>query len=236
MKLVEAKDEAEGLVDEIRKRIKALTDSTKLKKTLHAQLEMAESLMKRNDTEGALDHLRDLQEKIERAEESIEAEPVAYGLLFVEIAYLVVLLFLAYATYRWPGYSLWAGFVTPHTQAAWFGALGGVAVALYGLYTHVQQRDFDRGYALWYICKPMIGGIFGWFAFLIYYVGIISVQGLDTQSPSFRPELPFIISFLAGFSERFVLRLIDRLMSVLLTPAEEKGQKKGEKKEAKPKG
>ena len=83
---------------------------------------------------------------------------------------------------------------------------------------------------LWYICKPLVGGIFGWFAFLIYYVGIISVQGIDMTRPDFKPELPFIIAFLAGFSERFTIKLIDRLMSVLLTIPEE-GEKKGAGKE-----
>jgi hypothetical protein len=70
---------------------------------------------------------------------------------------------------------------------------------------------------LWYLCKPIIGGIFGWFVFLIYYVGLISVQ-TDLKLHQVRtPELPLIIAFLAGFSERFTIRIIDRLMQVLTT-------------------
>lgn len=32
-----------------------------------------------------------------------------------------------------------------------------------------------------------------------------------------RPEMAFLIAFLAGFSERFTIKMIDKLMSVLTT-------------------
>ncbi|MGE5239042.1 MAG: hypothetical protein ACM3ON_09590 [Chloroflexota bacterium] len=227
MKQSEERAEADVLIEGIKKRIKALPDTNQIKKKMHAHLASAEELLARADTDAALESLRELQEKIGRTEESIEAEPIAWRLLALEVGYLVALLALAYFTYRRPDIALWANMVTVHTQAAWFGALGGTTIALYGLYTHVQKRDFDRGYALWYVCKPILGAIFGWFAFLIYYVGIISVQPLDTASVAV--ELPFLIAFLAGFSERFVLRLIDRLMSVLLAPGAEKEEEQKEK-------
>jgi hypothetical protein len=102
-----------------------------------------------------------------------------------------------------------------HLQTVWFGALGGVTIAIYGIYEHIQLRDFDPKYELWYICKPLIGGIFGWFVYLIYFIGLVSVQGIDIKIKT--PELPYVIAFLAGFSERFTLKMIDKLMGVLTT-------------------
>jgi H+/Cl- antiporter ClcA len=117
-----------------------------------------------------------------------------------------------------------------HLQTAWFGALGGVTIAIYGIYEHIQKRDFDPKYELWYFCKPIIGGIFGWFVWLIFLVGLISVQGIG-ETELKHPELPFVIAFLAGFSERFTLKMIDKLMNVL-TSFEEKPAEDTSKKEA----
>ncbi len=83
--------------------------------------------------------------------------PIAWMLFVLQLTYLLVLLSLAYFTFKWPGYGLWAGLVTLHTKTAWFGALGGIAVGLYGLYTHIQARDFEAqpiDFAA-YISKPI---------------------------------------------------------------------------------
>ena len=57
------------------------------------------------------------------------------------------------------------------TQTAWFGALGGVSIGIYGIYDHIRKRDFDPKYIMWYLCKPVIGAIFGWFAYLVISSG-----------------------------------------------------------------
>lgn len=156
--------------------------------------------------------------QVQQAEASLAAEPLAYKLLVLEVVYLLLLLGAGYVTHEWPSYWLWAKFLSLHSGTAWFGALGGVAVGLYGLYSHIQIRDFDPKYMLWYICKPIVGGIFGWFIFLIYYVGLLAVQtGRTEQSGSPNPWLFYIIAFLAGFSERFTIKIIDRIMQVLTT-------------------
>ncbi len=151
---------------------------------------------------------------LERVEASLRAEPLAWKLLWVELGYLLLLLFVGFLTHKWPTYWLWAGLITVHAAAAWFGALGGVAVGLYGLYSHIQARDFDPRYQLWYICKPIMGAIFGWFVFLVYFVGFIAVQGATDLS---KPQVAYVVAFLAGFSERFTIKIIDRLMQVLTT-------------------
>lgn len=227
----EFKEKANELFKEIEEKIKPLKESEAYRKGIMILIEEAKSLFKENKITESRDKYVEAMEKIRKSEISIDAEPLAWRLLKIEFAWLFLLLLLGYITYRWPNFALWKGIVNLHTQTAWFGSLGGITAALYGIYNHIQLRDFDPKFKFWYICKPIIGGIFGWFVYLIYFIGLISVQG--TQGAEVKtPELPFVIAFLAGFSERFTIKIIDRLMSVLMTweektPAEKPGQEKG---------
>jgi hypothetical protein len=110
---------------------------------------------------------------------------------------------------------LWADLVGNSAKAAWFGALGGVTIGIYGIYTHISAKDFDRSFRLWYLCKPVMGAIFGWFVYLVYVVGVISAEAGSQKTEIDKPQLAFLIAFLAGFSERFTIKTIDRFMTVL---------------------
>ncbi len=150
------------------------------------------------------------------AEASSKAEPLAWQLLGIEILYLVLILALGFAVRRYPSFWLWNDLVGNGAKAAWFGALGGVTIGVYGLYTHVSAKNFDATFRLWYLCKPVMGAIFGWFVFVVYYVGVVSAQGSGAGPTAIHnPELAFLIAFLAGFSERFTIKTIDRFMTVL---------------------
>ncbi len=183
--------------------------------SLHAQGKDVEAYEKYSEAFG----------KIEAAEISVASEPLARKLLRIEFLFLFVLLFIAYATHRWPLFGLWSSMIKQDTETAWFGALGGTTIAIFGIYDHVRKRDFDPKFYLWYLCKPVIGAIFGWFAYLLFYLGLVSATGYGNISP--KPELPFAIAFLAGFSERFTIQLIDKVMGVLLgTPDNKTPEKK----------
>jgi hypothetical protein len=161
---------------------------------------------------------------IEMAGIRISSEPLARRLLRIECLYLFLFLLLAYATHKWPTFGLWDGLIKQDTETAWFGALGGVTIAIYGIYDHIRKRDFDPKFFLWYLCKPIIGGIYGRFAYLVFYLGLTSATGLSNVSP--KPQLPFAIAFLAGFSERFTIQ-INKVMGVLLcTPDSKPSEKK----------
>jgi len=175
-------------------------------------------LLQTGKKEEAKKRFVETETKILKAEASNKAEPTARRLLGIELAYLAGVLLLGFLVHKMPNFWLWAGMVTLGAKTAWFGALGGVAVALYGIYSHVQVRDFDSKYALWYLCKPIMGAIFGWFVYLVYYVGLVSVQGVTVDVKT--PAVPYAIAFLAGFSERFTVRIIDKLMEVLATSNE----------------
>ena len=209
------KAKPEELLEETKKEAESIKDALLIKQ-INELIEEARTLLKANKADEAQLKWEQAGKRIEEVRTSIGHEPLARRLFKVEIAYLIGLLLIAYLTYQFPHFFLWDGLINLHTQTAWAGAFGGVTIALYGLYTHTQVRDFDPQYKLWYYSKPIIGGIFGWFVFLIYYVGLISVQDVKLQQVR-TPELPIVIAFLAGFSERFTIRIIDRLMQVLTT-------------------
>lgn len=165
---------------------------------------------------------------VDRALASDKNFSLAWRLLVVEGFYLLVVIALGYLVERYPDYSLWKNLVGYNARAAWFGALGGITIGVYGIYTHISAKDFDPSFKLWYICKPVMGAIFGWFVFLVYYVGVITAvpnqgdKALDFQ----KPQLAYVIAFLAGFSERFTIKTIDRFMTVL-TGGDDKNKNKG---------
>jgi hypothetical protein len=151
---------------------------------------------------------------VEQAVASNRAEPLAWKLFWLELIYLIVLMLIGYLTYQRPSYWLWSKFVTVQAGTAWFGALGGVTIGLFGLYTHIQARNFDPKYLLWYISKPVMGAIFGWFVCMVFFVGLLAIQN---NSNTANPSLLYVIAFLAGFSERFTIKIVDRIMQLLTT-------------------
>jgi len=204
-------------LEQLEARVKALTNNRGSYTGIEKEIEDAKTLV----ASGKLDDAKAIYTKaaaaLDNAEASLRAEPLAWQLFWVELGYLILILLLGYLTKRYPDYQLWAGMIGLNARAAWFGALGGVSIGLYGIYSHIAAKDFDPDFELWYICKPIVGAIFGWFVFLVYYVGLVSVQGTSSTVKVTSPEVPYAIAFLAGFSERFTIKIIDRLMTVLTT-------------------
>ena len=176
------------------------------------QIHQAQELVKANKVADAQAIYVKAAAATDRAEASLRSEPTAWRLLALETAYLMLILALGYLVKRYPDNWAWAGLVGLSAKAAWFGALGGVTIGIYGIYSHIAAKDFDASFRLWYICKPIVGAIFGWFVVLVYYVGLVSAQG---QADVKTPQVTYAIAFLAGFSERFTIKTIDRLMTVL---------------------
>ncbi|MGA9653231.1 MAG: hypothetical protein WBP56_19075 [Polyangia bacterium] len=181
--------------------------------SLKADLSEIATAMGQKQNDIAFAKYNDLLQKLDKAEMSAQSGRLSWILLSVQVVYLAALVVVGYLVHKNPNYSFWSGFVTLSIKTVWFGALGGVTIAIFGIYNHVQKRDFDPGYTLWYVCKPIIGGIFGWFVYLVYFLGFVAIQSGDIKNP----QAAYLISFLAGFSERFTIVMVDKLMSVLTT-------------------
>ena len=229
----EYKSKAAELFEKLKERAEHLREPGAIVSDIYTLIDDSESLLNSGQIAESKKKYEEARGKIETMEISHKAEPLAWKLFGVEIGYLVFLLLLAYLMFKWPTFSLWDGLqydpLAMHLKTVWFGMLGGITIAIYGIYEHIRLRDFDPEYKLWYICKPLTGGIFGWFVYMIYFIGLVSVQGSQVKITT--PELPYIIAFLAGFSERFTLKMIDKLMNVLLS-WEEKSPGSATKKEA----
>ena len=209
---------APELLEKLEARAKTLIDTEAALATFADAIKQIRTLLSQDDKEAdAAELYLKTKATLDRADMSIRSEPLIYRLFALELGYLALILLIGYLAYKWPGPSfwMWSGLVNIQSGAAWYGAIGGATVGLYGLYSHIQARDFDPKYRLWYIAKPVTGAIFGWFVFLIYYLGLVSVQG---TGPSVKtPEVPYVIAFLAGFSERFTIKIVDKLMETLTT-------------------
>jgi hypothetical protein len=207
---------APQLIGQLKERLGGLRQSEDFVEEILKLIANIETEVGKQNYQAAVGMYNDAFDRIEKAEVSIRTNSLAWRLLWVEFGYLFFLLALGYLTFKFPDYFVWKGFVNLYFQTVWFGALGGVTISIYGIYSHIQMRNFDPKYKLWYICKPIMGGIFGWFVYMIYSLGFVSVQGKSADSMQI-PQVAFLIAFLAGFSERFTIKMIDKLMAVLTT-------------------
>jgi len=207
-----ARDVSQQL-DGIEDRVQRLGQSGGCYADLESQIASARSQLASGKLADAQTTCDKVAASVCRAEASAHAEPLAWKLLWIEAGYLVAILALGYFVKRYPDYWLWEGMVGLYAHAAWFGSVGGVTIGIYGLYTHISAKDFDPTFRLWYICKPVMGAIFGWFVVVAFYVGLVSAQGSTVHVNV--PQVTYAIAFLAGFSERFTIKTIDRLMTVL---------------------
>ncbi len=221
----EFKDKAYELVKSLKEKVRNLKEPEFVTGNISVQIKEIEDLLNSGHYQEFEEKYEEVVQRIETIEVSQKSIPLARKLLWIELFYLFFLLLLGYCTFKLPDFVLWNSFlrdpVLLHLQTVWFGALGGITIAIYGIFQHTQARDFDPKYELWYICKPIMGGVFGWFVYMIYFIGLVSVQGFDSVKIHTR-ELPYVIAFLAGFSERFTLKMIDKLMGVLTTWEEKK--------------
>jgi len=206
-------DDLTKQLDNLEDRTEKLTQSGGCYADIESQIHTARTLLASGKLTDAQATYEKAASTVCRAETSAKAEPEAWTLLWIEVAYLVAILLLGFLVKRYPDFWLWAGMIGLYAHAAWFGSMGGVTIGIYGLYTHVSTKDFDPTFRLWYICKPVMGAIFGWFVVVAFYVGLVSAQG--TQVDVKVPQVTYAIAFLAGFSERFTIKTIDRLMTVL---------------------
>ncbi len=211
-------------LDALQRRVDQLAQAGGCYADVESQIAAARALVTNGKISDAQTAYNKASAAVCRAEVSARAQPLAWKLLAMEAAYLAAILAVGYLVKRYPDFWLWKSLVGLGAKCAWFGAVGGVTIGIYGIYTHISAKDFDPSFALWYICKPVMGAIFGWFVFLVYYVGVVSAQAgttVDIKSP----ELSYLIAFLAGFSERFTIKTIDRLMTVLTAGDDKKKDK-----------
>ncbi len=102
----------------------------------------------------------------------------------------------------------------------WVGALGGVSISLFGVFSH--RYDWEVEYKYWHWARPFVGAIFACMSVLIFQSGILAVGSQVARSSEPNANLLYyVISFLVAYREQTFRSLITRVTDVILTPGGE---------------
>lgn len=101
----------------------------------------------------------------------------------------------------------------------WFGALGAVLISLTGIVEHAG--DWDPGFNLWHLSRPLVGAALAVVGVLIIQAGIIaSGTPPSTATPGVPKNLLYyLVAFLVGYREETFRELIKRLVDLIFSPS-----------------
>jgi hypothetical protein len=102
------------------------------------------------------------------------------------------------------------------TPIIWFGLLGGVMISISGVAQRSSDGSWRSNWGLWHLVHPLVGGVCGVVAVLIFQAGIVSV-GSDTTSSKGSNAAYFVIAFVVGYREKTFRDLIKRLADTVFT-------------------
>src|SRR6266566_4163100 len=104
----------------------------------------------------------------------------------------------------------------------WFGALGAVSIGLQGVFVH--QHDWDSGYNLWHIARPLMGIVLAVVAYLGFIAGILATGSTKVQTGAGASPtdniIYYLVAFIVGYREEVFRSLLQRLADVILTPGD----------------
>jgi hypothetical protein len=108
----------------------------------------------------------------------------------------------------WTGYGLYA-------RSMWFGALGGVAISLKGVYDHRDgaSSPWDAGFNLWHIGRPVSGAIAGFMTFLV--LEVLNLKGANAAPPN--EYIVYLAAFIFGTQERGFFNLLYQMAKLIVT-------------------
>ena len=86
------------------------------------------------------------------------------------------------------------------------GGMGALAYSLFGYVDHLcRKNDFDVRYKWWFILRPVIGIIYGTFAFLFVAGGLMTLSGVDPGTANLYAAKTVMfycaLAFLSGYAE-----------------------------------
>jgi hypothetical protein len=98
----------------------------------------------------------------------------------------------------------------------WYGALGGIAISLTGVFEH--RYDWDPKYFLWHLGRPFMGALVAIVAVLIIQAGILAA-GVEPADPDSGTSdlFYYIVAFLVGYREESFRSMMKRVADVFFT-------------------
>ena len=214
---------AEEIDQLYRKTVDTVSENKALAERCQSTLKKARGLLQTTsadpaDVEALLERVR---ATLARADRSVMASR-RYGppLAGYSILWVVVLLLLLVFDREAAG---WLGRQTgrpdlsslidlaPYWACMLWGGMGAAASALYGLYRHFAQRDFDSEHKIGYLVQPVLGVVVGALVYvtvgaLFFAIGEGQTYG---ASPITAAHPLALVSALAGFELRYAYGLLD---------------------------
>jgi hypothetical protein len=145
-------------------------------------------------------------------------------IFWIEMAYMLVLLGVAAAYFLVPpvGQTLPKSLGPIPVGVPWFGALGAVSIGLQGVFVH--RHDWDSGYDLWHIARPLVGIVLAIVAYLGFIAGILATGNTKVQTGAGTSPtdniIYYLVAFIVGYREEVFRSLLRRLADVILTPGD----------------
>ena len=110
------------------------------------------------------------------------------------------------------------------TLAALFGALGGVAGALFALWRYITEQKFNPQFSIWYVSQPIIGLVIGSVIYIILKIGFNITAGTVSAEVG-SPLLPCLLAYLAGFQQNVFLDLARQILKQFKFGSSDSGNK-----------
>jgi hypothetical protein len=133
-------------------------------------------------------------------------------LFALELTFLLVLVVAPVVYFMWPELRAHIpsslGFVP--IGVPYWGALGAVTSGMYGIYIH--NRKWDYSYDYWYCSLPLIGGVLGTAAYLIF---IIAIDTTGSKAKHSGLIVYYLVAFLIGYAQDNFHDLVTRATAVV---------------------
>jgi hypothetical protein len=109
------------------------------------------------------------------------------------------------------------------TPVLWFGAVGGMLIALSGIADHTADGSWNDRWVVWHLLRPLVGVVVGVIAVLTFQAGILSIganpnpTGKSGTAPRTQDVTFYVIAFIVAYREATFRDLIKRLADVVFT-------------------
>lgn len=128
--------------------------------------------------------------------------------IFIYNLVVIAVLAVIGVVYMNGGFTLQAPYKLP-IQAMWFGALGGIVISLKGVYDHSCERgDWDDGFCLWHIGRPISGAI----------TGLLTMVLLQAVNPGsdLTASVVYTVAFIFGTQERRFFNFLSEVAALVV--------------------
>lgn len=92
-----------------------------------------------------------------------------------------------------------------------WGGAGGVVGALYALWRHVTEQDFNPQYRVWYYTQPIMGLPIGAFIFVFIQIGFTITAG-DPNVQINSSWMIWLLAFIAAFQQNVFYNIIRQIL------------------------